>query len=568
MNNNIIQKVAARDSVEIHLDNKLVLSGPRNALLSEFISVVESDYDSLVVGAIVNNELKELTFPVEIDSYVKPITMSDADGARIYRRSLTFLLEAAFKSLFPENKLAISHSVASGGYFCEVVGGRVLTDLELESLQEKMLDYVSSDVPFVRKEVPIDEAINYFEINKEYHKVRLLQYRKKDHLVLYELNGYRDYHHGYMVPSTGYLKWFGLLVLDNGFVLRYPRRHAPNKLLPLQKSKKLIATFQQYGNWLTKLGIESVGYLNDAVEVGKIREVVLVSEALHEQKIAEIAKLIIDKHKHTRIILIAGPSSSGKTTFSKRLSVQLLSHGISPFALELDNYFVDREKTPLDENGEYDYESIGALSTNLLVADLQQLINGEEVQLPKYNFKKGKREIGDIVRLSNDQIIILEGIHGLNPKLLPEIDPDKAFRLYVSCLTQLNLDRHNRISTTDTRLIRRIVRDARERGYSAQSTISRWESVRRGEKRNIFPFQENADGIFNTALVYELSSLKSLAEPLLRQVPYSTKEYIEAKRLLRFLEWFLPIDNQLIPDNSLIREFIGGSILSDFKLWS
>lgn len=567
MNEKDIHLVEPRDTIEIHLNNDSVLSGPRNTTLGDFIKEVEAAFDSQIVGGIVNGELRELTYAISMDSYVRPITMSDADGARIYRRSLTFLLEAAFKSIYPDIKLAISHSVASGGYFCEVVGSKPLDKNEIMKLEARMMDYVKKDVPYIRREVPLEEAINYFELHREYHKVRLLQYRNKEHLVLYELNGYRDYHHGYMVPSTGFLKWFGLLPLDNGFVLRYPRRHAPDKLLPLQKSSKLIATFQQYGNWLSKMGIESVGYLNDAVKTGKIREVVLVSEALHEQKISDIAKSIINHYQDTRIILIAGPSSSGKTTFSKRLSVQLLSHGISPFALELDNYFVDREKTPKDENGDYDYETIGALSTKLLVRDLQGLINGEEVQLPKYNFKKGKREIGDVVKLSKDQIIILEGIHGLNPQLLPDIGPEKSFRIYVSCLTQLNLDRHNRISTTDTRLIRRIVRDARERGYSALSTIQRWESVRRGEKRNIFPYQENADEIFNTALVYELSCLKPLAEPLLRQVPYSTPEYIEAKRLLRFLEWFLPIDNQLIPDNSLIREFIGGSILSDFNLW-
>ena len=563
-----IKIVEPRETIELHLNNGEVLSGPRGAYLGEFFKVIENDYDSQIVGAIVNGELRELTFPVSMDANVKPITMSDADGARIYRRSLTFLLEAAFKDLYPERKLAISYSVASGGYFCEVAEGDPIDNIQLKNLEDHMMGFVLRDIPFIRKEVPLNEAINYFELHGEHHKVRLLQYRKKEHLVLYQIDGYRDYHHGYMVPSTGYLNWFSLLALNNGFVLRYPRRHAPTQLLPLQKSAKLIATFQQYGSWLSKLGVESVGYLNDAVESGKIREVVLVSEALHEQKISDIAKLILNDHEGTRIILIAGPSSSGKTTFSKRLSVQLLSHGISPFPLELDNYFVDRNETPLDENGDYDYESIGALSTELLGSDLQRLINGEEVQLPKYNFKKGRREEGDVVSLSKDQIIILEGIHGLNPQLIPDVDPEKTFRLYVSCLTQLNLDRHNRISTTDTRLIRRIVRDARERGYSAQSTIQRWESVRRGEKRNIFPYQENADEIFNTALVYELSSLKSLAEPLLRQVLYATPEYIEAKRLLRFLEWFLPIDNQLVPDNSIIREFIGGSILSDFTLWT
>ncbi|NTV37434.1 MAG: nucleoside kinase, partial [Anaerolineaceae bacterium] len=324
---------------------------------------------------------------------------------------------------------------------------------------------------------------------------------------------------------------------------------------------------QQYGRWLERLGIGSVGALNDSIKESRTREIILVSEALHEQKISDIARVFADRSDETRIVLIAGPSSSGKTTFSKRLAVQLLARGISPYALELDNYFIDREHTPRDENGEFDFESLSALNIPLLNQQLKQLISGEEVQIPRYDFKLGKSVPGDIVKIGADQMIILEGIHGLNPGLLPTIETRQTFRLYVSCLTQLNLDSHNRISTTDTRLLRRIVRDSRERGYSAQQTIQRWESVRRGEKRHIFPYQEFADDLFNSALVYELSALKTLAEPLLRQVTYNTPEYIEAKRLLAFLEWFLPISEDLIPDNSILREFLGGSILNDFKLW-
>jgi uridine kinase len=307
--------------------------------------------------------------------------------------------------------------------------------------------------------------------------------------------------------------------------------------------------------------------LNDAILSGRIREIILVSEALHERHIGEIAEQFVERLEHPRIILIAGPSSSGKTTFSKRLAVQLLAQGVTPYALELDNFFLDREKTPKDENGNYDFESLDALDRERLQADLKRLIAGEEVQLPHFDFKQGLSVPGDFVHLEKDQVIILEGIHGLNPNLLPGLSTDQTFRIYVSCLTQLNLDRYNRISTTDTRLIRRIVRDARERGYPAQVTIQRWESVRRGEKRHIFPYQENADVMFNSALVYEVAALRPLAEPLLRQVQFGTPEYIEAKRLLAFLEWFLPVDSDLIPDNSLEREFIGGSILKEFQLW-
>jgi uridine kinase len=329
-----------------------------------------------------------------------------------------------------------------------------------------------------------------------------------------------------------------------------------------------LDAFRRYGSWLEKLGVGNVGALNDVISNGRIREIILVAEALHELQLAEIAGQIAERSSQSRIVLIAGPSSSGKTTTSKRLAVQLLAQGISPMPIEMDNYFVERDKTPRDENGQFDFERLQALDTALLTEHLKHLIAGEEVQLPKYDFKQGRPFPGEVVRLQPDQLVILEGIHGLNPNLLSDIPTEQTFRIYVSCLTQLNLDHYNRISTTDSRLIRRIVRDARERGYSAQNTIGRWESVRRGEKRHIFPYQENADVLFNTALVYELAALKSLAEPLLRQVPYSTPEYIEAKRLLAFLEWFLPVDLNLIPDNSIVREFIGGSILSEFKLWN
>ena len=426
---------------------------------------------------------------------------------------------------------------------------------------------VKADLPFERQQIPLSEAVAYFQQTGEVEKVLLLKYRTKDHLILYSLGKFRDYHHGYMVPSTGYLKWFALMTFGEGFILRFPRRQAPTKLMPTTESPKMLATFRQYGQWLSRLGIESVGALNDTIQAGRIREIILISEALHEQKIAEIASQILEHSKESRIILIAGPSSSGKTTFSKRLAVQLLAQGLYPYPMEMDNYFVDRENTPKDEKGQFDYEALDALNTKLLTDHLRRLTAGEEVQLPHYIFKEGRSGTGDVVHLRHDQLIILEGIHGLDPRLLPEFPAEQTFRIYVSCLTQLNLDRQNRISTTDSSLIRRIVRDAKQRGYSAYETIQRWESVRRGEKLYIFPYQENANEMFNSALVYELSALKPQAEPLLRQVPYGTPEYVEAKRLLAFLGWFLPVQADLIPDNSILREFIGESILEDFKLW-
>lgn len=560
-----IKIISPRSEVEIHLPDGRVLSGPRGAAVGEFLSTLE--YDSQLVAAIVNGDLRELTYAIQIESRVEPVTMSSPDGGRIYRRSLTFLLEMAFADLFPGATLFVDHSVASGGYYCQVTGRAPLTDSEIGALKSQMQKLIDADLPFERREVPLQEAIDYFRSRGYDDKVLLLKYRKKDYLTLYRLGERMDYLHGYMVPSTGYLRMFDLVYTEGGFTLRYPRRHKPDELLPMPEYPKLLGTFLQYGDWLAKLGIENVGALNEAIQAGRSAEVVLVSEAFHEQRLARVAQRVAENIDKAPLILVAGPSSAGKTTFSRRLTVQLLALGISPFPLELDNYFLDRSKTPLDENGLPDFETIEALNLPLLASDLEKLVRGDEVQLPRYNFKSGMGEVGDVIQLRSGQPIILEGIHGLDPRLVPDNLQNEVFRIYISALTQLNLDRHNRVSTTDTRLIRRIVRDARERGYSAAQTISRWESVRRGEKRHIFPFQENADVMFNSALAYELAALKPFAEPLLRQVQHGTPEYIEAKRLLAFLEWFLPLDVTLVPETSIVREFLGGSILQNFRIW-
>ncbi|MDL1909647.1 nucleoside kinase [Chloroflexi bacterium CFX6] len=563
--NDKIRIISPRAEVEIHLPDGRVLSGPRGAAVGEFLETVE--HEAQLVGAVINGELRELNYPIRIESKVQPVTIADPDGARIYRRSLTFLLEKAFSDLYPEGILYVDHSVASGGYFCQVSGREPLSEPEIEALKLHMQKLAEADLPFERKEVPLQEAIEYFRSKRSEDKFRLLKHRKKNYLTMYRLDDHLDYHHGYMVPSTGYLSVFDLKATDGGFTLSYPRRHKPDELMPVPEYPKLLAAFRQYGGWLTRLGIENVGSLNDAIEEGRAGEIVLVSEAFHEQNLSDIARMVAERLDRSHLILIAGPSSSGKTTTSKRLTVQLLALGISPFPLELDNYFLDRDKTPLGVDGKPDFESIEALDLPLLWDQLPRLIRGEEVQLPRYNFKSGMSEAGHVIQLKPGQPIILEGIHGMDPRLIPESLSGEAFRIYVSALTQLNLDRHNRVSTTDTRLIRRIVRDARERGYTAKQTIANWEAVRRGEKRHIFPFQENADVMFNSALAYEMAALKPFAEPLLRQVPFGTPEYIEAKRLLAFLEWFLPLDIDLVPDNSLLREFLGGSILRDFTVW-
>jgi len=562
-----VEFIEKTDKVVVHLPDDRILCGPRNTRIETFLHKLPEWEDSFIIGAIINGELRELTYPIDKEAYVRPVTMKEADGALIYRRSLTFLLEATFEDLFPNAGLAIDHSVVSGGYFCRVLDRPILSSDELEQLEKHMIELVRADLPMTRKSVPITEAVEYFQSKKLDDKVKLLKYRQKEYLILYQLGSHLDYHHGYMAPSTGYIKHFGFRRVKDGFVLRFPHRQTPDVLEPWAGSHKLLETFAQYRSWLSKLGIEYVGGLNEAIEKGKISELILVSEALHEQKIAETCREIIHNKNQVKIILIAGPSSSGKTTFSKRLSVQLLAHGVAPFPLEMDNYFVDRDKTPQDENGEYDFEALGSLNIQRLNNDLKSLIRGEEVHLPTYDFKSGKSIPGKTVRITNEHVIILEGIHGLNPNLIPSFTKDDTFRIYISCLTQLNLDRYNRISTTDTRLIRRIIRDARERGYTAQQTIHRWESVRRGEKKHIFPYQDFADEMFNSALIYELSALKQLVEPLLRQVPYGTPEYIEAKRLIVLMDWFLSLNSEFIPDNSILREFIGGSILSNFQLW-
>ena len=559
------QIIEPRNEVEIHLPDGRVLSGPRGATVGEFLSAIE--HASPVVGAVVNGELRELIYSIQIESKVMPVEMDSADGARIYRRSLTFLLEKAFTDLFKEGTLFVDHSLASGGYFCQVTGRDPLNDSEIEKLKGHMQKMIKADLPLERKEVPLADAIAYFHSKGYEDKVSLLKHRRKGYLTLYRLDDHMDYHHGYMVPSTGYLSIFDIKGTDGGFTLSYPRRHKPDELMPVPEYPKLLAAFRQYGGWLSRLGIDNVGLLNDAIEQGRADEIVLVSEAFHEQNLSNIARTVAEQLDKNRLIFIAGPSSSGKTTFSRRLTVQLLALGSSPFPLELDNYFLDRDKTPLGEDGKPDFEAIEALNLPLLAEHLQSLIRGDEVQLPRYNFQLGKGEAGKVIQLKHGQPIILEGIHGMDPRLIPDSLSGEAFRIYVSALTQLNLDRHNRVSTTDTRLIRRIVRDARERGYKAWQTINMWESVGRGEKRHIFPFQENADVMFNSALAYEMAALKPFAEPLLRQVSFGTPEYIEAKRLLAFLEWFLPLDANLIPDNSLLREFVGGSILKDFTVW-
>ncbi len=555
-----------RETIRLTFPDGRVFEGPPHTPLEAFIRVAYSDVRVPIVAAVVDGILRELTYVPTRDMNVTPVDLTTADGIRIYRRSLLLLLIAAFRDLFPEARLVVEHSLTFGGYYCEVERRGPLTEEELRRLEDRMWEIVHADEPIIRKEVPLEEALRLFTERGDEDKVRLFRFRQKDYVTLYWLGDTVDYLHGYMVPSTGYIGIFGLISYPPGFVLRFPHRHDPLKLQPVTHLPRLVSVFRQHGRWMELMKVTDVGGLNERIHDGHIRELILIAETLHEQGLADITHQIAGQ-KDVRIVLIAGPSSSGKTTFSKRLSVQLLASGLRPFAISMDDYFVNREDTPLDEHGNYDFDSPEALDIDLLNEHLQALLKGDEVTLPRFNFITGRREKGPTVRLYPDQIIIMEGIHGLNPIVAQNVPHERTFRIYVSALTVLNLDRHNRISTTDTRLIRRIVRDARTRGRDAEGTILMWGNVRRAERLYIFPYQEHADVMFNSALIYESAILRPYAEPLLLQVTPTSPAYMEAKRLLSFLRWFLPHrDGTGIPNDSILREFIGGSILEEFNI--
>jgi len=557
-----------RATAQVKFADGRIYEAPVWTHLEAYVNAAAGDRPprSPVVAALIDDELRELTYHIDRDVEAIPLGMDDRDGSRIYRRSLTFLLVVAARELFPEARLSVDHSVTFGGYYCEVENRPPFTPAELAQLEARMREIAAADAPIGKERVPLAEAVELFRSRGDASAVRLLTYRRKDYLVLYTLRGVRDYFHGYMVPSSGYLKYFALHPYPPGFILRFPPR-AGLALEPVVAYPKLMDVFREYGQTLHLLGIEDVSALNAAIGAGRTTEIILAAEALHAQRIAEIAMQIAQRRDQVRLALIAGPSSSGKTTSTKRLAVQLLANGIRPVAVEMDSYFVDREQTPRDAQGNFDFEVLEALDLKLFNQHLLQLMAGEEVTLPKFNFVTGKRETGPTIQLGPDQILLVEGIHGLNPRLVPNIPADRIFRIYISALTQLNIDRYNRVPTTDTRLIRRIVRDARTRGYTAADTITRWESVHKGERDYIFPYQENADVMFNSALVYELSALKPLAEPLLRQIEPGKPGYVEAKRLLTLLQWFEPIAPDLIPDTSILREFLGKSVLEHFEPW-
>lgn len=557
-----------RSTVQARFPDGRVFEGHRGTPIEEFILAADLPKGERVVASLMNGRLRELCFPLQEDADLVPVTTATNDGARIYRRSLSFLMIVAAAEVLPGQVITIFHSMPFGGYYCERDGGQRLTDEELAALRRRMRELVEADLPIDNVRLPLDEALAFFRKQGDQEKADLFARRRKDYLTLYELNGVRDYFHGFMVNRTRYLDLFDLRHYNDGFILQFPRRSWPNVLQPFEDEPRLAQIFQTYKDWLTIMGVGNVTALNEAIANGRSREIILVAEALHERQLASIARSIANRQPSTRLVAVSGPTSAGKTTFAKRLALQVMAQGIYPVIISLDDYFVNREDTPRDAFGHHDYEALEAVDVALFQDHMRRLMADEEVIMPRFNFKTGMREEGSPLHIGREHVILVEGIHGLNPRLTDNLPPSATFRVFISAFTQLNLDKHNRVPTTDTRLLRRIVRDASHRGYTAAQTIGRWSSVRRGEKNRIFPYQNTADVFFNSALVYELSALKPLAEPLLLQVEAGTMERLEANRLMAFLQWFEPMsipDLQFIANDSILREFIGGTVLETFQ---
>ena len=519
------------------------------------------EYDILLVR--VNGKLQELHKQVK-DCELSFVTAKDKPGMSAYQRSASLMMLKAFYSVAgPGNveKLMIDFSIGRG-FFVEARGNFVLDQEFLDAVKAKMREYVERKIPIMKRSVSTDDAIELFEKLGMYDKARLFRYRMVSRVNIYSIDGFEDYYYGYMVQNTGYIKHFDLIPYHYGFVMVMPDRNTPDILHKFAPSDKLFATLSESTEWGRRMDLETVGALNDRIAKGDMSHLILIQEALQEKKIAEIAAQIAAR-KNARFVMIAGPSSSGKTTFSHRLSVQLEAIGLKPHPIAVDNYFVNRVDSPRDEHGNYNYEILECLDVELFNRDMTGLLEGKRVELPYYNFKKGVREYkGNFLQLGEGDILVIEGIHCLNDRLSYTLPADSKFKIYISALTQLNIDEHNRIPTTDGWLLRRMVRDARTRGSSARETIRMWPSVRRGEEENIFPFQEEADAMFNSALVYELAVLKQYAQPLLFAIPRDSEEWLEAKRLLKFLDYFIGVSSEDIPKNSILREFIGGSCLN------
>lgn len=535
---------------------------PIGSSLLQIFKGFDLDFPYQVVSAKVNNRAEGLNFRVYNNKDVEFLDVRDPSGMRTYVRSLCFVLCKAVDEVFPHGTILLEHPV-SKGYFCNLRIGRPVTDEDVALIKKRMQEIIDANMPFHRVECHISEAVKLFTQNNMIDKVKLLETSGALYTYYYTLGEHIDYYYGSLLPRTGDIKLFDLVNYYGGVLLRIPNKENPDVLEEVVKQEKMLDVFKEYLKWSDIMDMNNVGDFNEVCLQGHATSIINVAEALQEKKIAQIADTIYQRGENggrVKLVLISGPSSSGKTTFCKRLSIQLMTNGLRPYSISLDNYFVDREETPRDSKGNYDYESLYALDLKLFNSHLQALLKGEEVEIPTFNFALGKKEYnGHSLRIKKNTILILEGIHALNPELTPLIPPENKFKIYVSALTTISLDDHNWIPTTDNRLLRRIIRDSNYRGYSAQETISRWPSVRAGEEKWIFPYQENADVMFNSALLFELAVLRSHVEPILMGVPRNCPEYAEAYRLLKFIKYFVAIRDKEIPPTSLLREFLGGS---------
>lgn len=538
---------------------RFAVGTPVSRVIDRFRTADPAADNNPTIAAAVNNEITSLTYPIDTNATVRPIALSDPEGVRIYRRSLCFLASAAIAAIDPERKIVVGHSLGDG-YVYYAEDDAPIDDAFPEKLENAMRRLVDADIPIVRRVMSYSDALAYFTAADQRSTVHLLEHSNRARIPVHTLGEYTDLSHGPVVPNTGVLRYFAVIPYAPGFILRYPPESSPTTIRAFHDSELLSSIYQEYRSWGKILGIRSVGDLNNHVVENRITEFIRVAEALHNKKIAEIADRIAQRGEAVRIVLIAGPSSSGKTTFTKKLAIQLQVLGFRPVTINLDDYFVPRELTPLGEDGRYDFESIHAIDIALLNDHLVGLFDGGTVEIPSFDFKTGsRREATRELTLPSRSILLMEGIHGLNANLTPRIDRSTKYTVYVSALTQLNIDDRNRIPTTDNRLIRRLVRDHQFRGHGALTTLTMWPSVRRGENRNIFPFQDTADSAFNSALDYELGVLKNYASPILKHVKPHHDVYNEATRLLRFLENFVRIPEKTVPSDSILREFIGDS---------
>ena len=540
--------------------NQSIYEVKEGTTLSDLAKQVQLPQEPIILLAYMDGKLRELFTPMTKDCHVRFVTLKEQAGYMAYKRTATLMFLKACEDLLgtgATTKIALDYSIGNS-IFCDFLEDRVIDEAFARFIQKRMEELAKANLPITKRSLDTDQAAKYFDRIGFKGKKELFQFRRESKMNIYSLDGYDNYFYGYMAPSTGYISAFLVSAYQHGVVLQIPKRKQTEEIVPFTPQPKLFHVMQRSREWTKTMGVDTVGALNDEITHGNINHLILLQEGLQEKLLADIADEIVSKNK--RIILIAGPSSSGKTTFSHRLSIQLQIAGLTPHPVSMDDYFLDRELSPRDENGNYNFETIASLDVDLLTKHINQLLDGEEIDVPSYNFITGKREYhGHKLEIGEKDVLVMEGIHGLNGTLTNEIPEDAKYRIYVSALNQINLDEHNRIPSSDGRLLRRIVRDAMTRGNDARETISRWDSVRKGEEDNIFPYQEEADVMFNSAQVYEIAVLKQYAEPLLFAVPKDCPEYQEAKRLLKFLEYFLNIPSEAIPKTSLLREFIGGS---------